>query len=137
MPSRKKTTAFKKGALVLAAGFFLSGCCERRNCCEEETPDIKPTAADVSKAATMMPADPTLSEIYTRSCKACHSNAQTGAPLTGHAAAWNARLEDRGFDGLLYNAQAGYKSMPPLGACMDCDNEQFGKLIKFMAGSQP
>jgi len=30
---------------------------------------------------------------------------------------------------------SGYKSMPPLGACMDCNEKQYRALIEFMSGA--
>ena len=40
----------------------------------------------------------------------------------------------QGADVLLEHTVTGYKAMPPLGACMDCDEEQFRALIAHLAG---
>jgi cytochrome c5 len=42
----------------------------------------------------------------------------------------------KGMDTLLDNTINGYKGMPPLGMCMDCGEEEFEALIRFMAGEQ-
>jgi hypothetical protein len=30
----------------------------------------------------------------------------------------------------------GYKSMPPMGGCMDCDEDQYRALIDYMSGTK-
>ena len=79
---------------------------------------------------------PALQAVYDRSCKTCHSSPATGAPQSGDAAAWAARAA-QGTDVLLDHTINGYKAMPPLGACMDCDEEQFRALIAHMARLEP
>lgn len=100
---------------------------------DEPSPqDVAPTEADIQKAATMMPKDQTLSDIYARSCKVCHSNAYTKAPLTGHKADWQNRLDQRRSDGLLNSAVEGFGAMPPAGLCPNCTPTQLALLICFM-----
>jgi len=86
-----------------------------------------------AKAAT--PADAQLATIYQRSCYACHTVAATKAPLTGDMNAWQPRL-DKGMDTLLNSVINGFGGMPPFGMCMDCEVEDFEKLIEFMAKDQ-
>ena len=57
-----------------------------------------------------------------------------GAPRTG-TSEWDSRMA-KGMDTLLDNTINGYKGMPPLGMCMDCGEEEFEALIRFMAGEQ-
>ena len=83
-------------------------------------------------AATAMPADPALAQVYDSSCKLCHANPASGAPLTGDRAAWSPRIA-QGVDTLLDHSINGYNGMPPMGQCVECSEEQFLQLIGFMA----
>ena len=94
---------------------------------ESSAPSITP-----QQSMALQPADPTLAEIYNRSCKSCHTMSSTGAPLTGDAVAWGTRM-DKGMDVLVDNVINGFAGMPPFGLCMDCEPEQFEALIEFMA----
>ena len=60
--------------------------------------------------------------------------AGTGAPQVGDAAAWAPRLA-QGDAVLLDHTFNGFKSMPPMGACMDCTEPQYRALIEYMAGT--
>jgi cytochrome c5 len=82
-----------------------------------------------------MPADPALAQVYDSSCKLCHANPASGAPLTGDRAAWSPRIA-QGVDTLLDHSINGYNGMPPMGLCMQCSEAQFVALIGFMAGVQ-
>ncbi|GMG87347.1 c-type cytochrome [Biformimicrobium ophioploci] len=90
------------------------------------------TEFDQATSQVLQPADPALAEIYSRSCRSCHTVAATGAPLTGDVAGWSPRLE-KGMDTLVNNVVNGSGGMPPFGMCMDCDLDQFEALIEFMA----
>lgn len=83
---------------------------------------------------SLMPNDAPLAQLYQRSCFACHATAASNAPLTGDTAAWAARLK-QGPELLLDHVINGYRGMPPLGLCMDCDADQFEALIAFMSGT--
>jgi cytochrome c5 len=78
---------------------------------------------------------PDLKAIYERSCRNCHSIPASGAPQTGDSRAWAPRVT-QGVDFLLDHTFNGYKRMPPMGACMDCDEDQYRALIEYMSGSQ-
>ena len=93
-------------------------------------------AGPSTAAAAAAPADPQLARIYGQTCKACHTVAASGAPLTGDRAAWQPRIA-QGLPTLLEHTVNGYKGMPPLGACMDCSEQEFEALIRFMAGLEP
>lgn len=80
------------------------------------------------------PTDPKLAKLYVQTCKACHTNAGTGAPQAGDKAAWAARLAAGGMPLLIERTLNGYKGMPPLGSCMDCSEAEFETLIRYMAG---
>jgi len=106
---------------------FLSACG-----LEKEQPD---SAALLLRAQTLLPADPVLAEIYSRSCVSCHAASASAAPLTGDHQSWQPRMA-KGMDSLLDSVINGFGGMPPLGLCMDCDTEQFESLIVFMAQAQ-
>lgn len=101
--------------------------------CGRDPGPVTATAA-VAGAAPAVAATP-LQALYDRSCGSCHSVPGSGAPQRGDAAAWAPRLA-QGPEALLDHTLNGYKAMPPLGACMDCDEEQFRALIGHMAGAE-
>lgn len=98
------------------------------------SPGTEPGPEDIAFAAEARPADPELAAIYERSCIACHSTPDAQAPLTGHAPSWASRLAQRGDNGLLTSALAGYGNMPAMGMCADCSAQQMQGLIAFMSG---
>lgn len=118
------------GSLLLAcAGAILLVGCNRAPAPAEATP--------ATQAATQVdaPADPGVARLYGQTCRACHDpRARTGAPAAGDAQAWAPRLA-QGMDVLVERTINGYKGMPPLGACMDCSEDDFAALIRFMAGA--
>lgn len=79
------------------------------------------------------PADPALARVYDQTCRACHASSRTGAPMAGDQAAWAPRMK-QGMDVLVEHTINGYNGMPPLGACMDCSEDDFIALINYMAG---
>ncbi|NWE18163.1 cytochrome c5 family protein [Pseudomonas sp. P7548] len=111
-------------ALLLALLGLLTAC--------DDKPKPRPESAS---AATAMPADPALAQVYDTSCKLCHANPASGAPLTGDRSAWSPRVA-QGADTLLDHSINGYNGMPPMGLCMQCSEEQFLALISFMSGTQ-
>lgn len=95
------------------------------------------TAGRVAAAApppATVALSPELQEVYVRSCKNCHAVPASGAPQSGDAPAWAPRIA-QGADILLEHTFSGYKSMPPLGACMDCNEKQYRALIEYMSGA--
>lgn len=107
--------------LLLALATMLHGCGD----------DAKP-AVTSSIASIATPSDPALAQIYANSCQLCHANPAANAPLTGDRKAWEPRIQ-QGADTLLDHAINGYNGMPPMGQCVECSQEQFLKLIGFMA----
>ena len=89
-----------------------------------------------SSADSAAPADPKLAKLYAQTCKACHTNPGSGAPQVGDGAAWQPRVA-QGMNVLIEHAVSGYKGMPPLGSCMDCNEKDFDALIRFMSGPSP
>ncbi len=74
-------------------------------------------------------------EQWGRSCAICHVNGEGGAPRVGDAEDWNERLQ-QGEEVLLAHTVEGFNNMPPLGYCMDCEEQDLRALIRFMAGIQ-
>ncbi|KEI71486.1 c-type cytochrome [Endozoicomonas elysicola] len=118
-----KTAKYLTGTVLFS--FLLTACDSSQILSSKE-------AFDPTLASQLQPEDSHLSAIYNRSCKACHTIANTGAPLTGDSYSWDSRM-DKGMDELLDNVINGFGGMPPFGMCMDCDPEQFEALITFMA----
>ncbi len=100
--------------------------------CDAQENGVEPFDENISR--NLAPADAELADIYNRSCRSCHTIASTGAPLTGDTITWNARLT-KGMPVLVENVVTGYGGMPPFGLCMDCNEEQFEALIRFMAAA--
>lgn len=91
-------------------------------------PAITPDAS-----AALMPADARLADLYRQSCRRCHTSTDTGAPLAGDRAAWDARYA-KGEGALVDSTIGGYKGMPAGGQCFACTPDDYRALIRFMAG---
>ena len=72
---------------------------------------------------------------WSRNCALCHIRGEGGAPVLGDRQAWALRRE-KGEEVLLTNTIAGLNNMPPLGYCMDCEEDDFIALIRFMGGER-
>lgn len=90
---------------------------------DESAPNSQPSSTGLS-------AD--LDATYRSSCKICHENPGAGAPLTGDTSAWAPRLA-QGQALLLEHSINGYRTMPPLGLCMTCSEQDMLQLIEYMA----
>ena len=96
----------------------------------------EPKSTDTrAQAARAVPADTALARIYDSSCKLCHANPASGAPMSGDLGAWKLRIE-QGAETLLDHTINGHNGMPPMGMCMQCSEEDFLALISFMSGQQ-
>ena len=89
----------------------------------------------VARAARMTPTDTKLAGLYAQSCKACHTVADSGAPLAGDAAAWEPRWK-KGTQALVQSTVGGMGAMPPGGQCFACSAADYEALIRFMAGHE-
>ena len=118
--------------LLVLAGFSLLSACSGQTTDAAPAPYV-PDAAHVELAETHVPADATLAAIYDRACRACHALEGLGAPLAGDSAAWTPRLEERGLEGLMASVHSGKGTMPPMGYCADCSDDDFLALIGFMS----
>lgn len=82
--------------------------------------------------ASLRPADPARAALYEQSCKACHANPDSGAPLVHDHNAWDPRW-DKGIDVLTEHAVEGFQAMPAGGQCATCTADDYRALIRFMA----
>ncbi len=95
----------------------------------------EPAAADLQRAQAMRPRDSHLAERYERSCMLCHTARASGAPLTGYAPHWNARLA-QGMALLQKHAADGFNAMPARGQCNDCSADDLRALTQFMSAKE-
>ena len=98
-------------------------------------PAADPTPAPAAQATTAPAADSSFdaAATYQQSCALCHANPAMGAPLVGDSAAWDERMA-QGMETVLANAVNGVRSMPPMGMCMTCSEENMQALIEYMVG---
>lgn len=71
-------------------------------------------------------------DIYKSTCAACHDSGAAGAPKTGDAAGWTARLA-KGYDKLVANAINGIGAMPAKGGNPDLDDVEVARAVVHMA----
>lgn len=71
------------------------------------------------------------SAVYGMFCTACHGSGVGGAPVTGNAGDWAARIA-QGKDVLAEHAISGFNAMPPKGGCMDCSDDEIIAAIEHM-----
>ncbi|KQQ88326.1 cytochrome c5 family protein [Massilia sp. Leaf139] len=70
--------------------------------------------------------------VYTAVCAACHASGAAGAPKTGVAGDWTARLA-QGYDTLVKHAIEGIRAMPAKGGNPDLDNVEVERAVVYMA----
>lgn len=103
--------------------------------CSESGESGAGAKANIKPALKQYPDDPDIKARYTQSCYSCHAFGAGGAPRSGLAQDWQPRLT-QGMEVLLEHTIQGYKGMPPLGMCMDCGEQEFVALIRFMSGQE-
>lgn len=116
-----------RAAFVVGLALALSACGEQR------APEMPQQIA--ARAASAAPADPRLADLYASSCRACHSQVDTGAPLALDHAAWDQRWA-KGEQMLLDHTISGFNGMPAGGQCFSCSADDHRALIRFMAGRE-
>ena len=97
--------------------------------------EAPPQPLTPAQSAALKPRDVRLAQLYETSCKACHTVADSGAPLAGDRSKWDPRWA-KGEDVLLTNAQTGFAAMPAGGQCFTCSPDDLRALIRFMAGRE-
>lgn len=95
--------------------------------------EAPPQPLTPQQSAALAPRDARLAGLYEGSCKACHTVADTRAPLTGDRTQWDPRWA-KGEEVLLTEAQVGFGNMPANGQCFECTPDDLKALIRFMAG---
>jgi cytochrome c5 len=71
-------------------------------------------------------------QVYLAACAACHDSGAAGAPKTGDAGAWSARLS-QGLEGLVKSAIAGKGAMPARGGNPDLTDQEIARAVVLMA----
>jgi len=82
--------------------------------------------------ATLEPADARLAQLYDSTCKGCHANPASGAPIVHDHDQWDTRFE-KGMSVLTAHAITGFGAMPAGGQCTACKLPDYRALILFMA----
>jgi cytochrome c5 len=70
--------------------------------------------------------------VYNAVCVACHGTGAAGAPKSGDAGAWTARIA-QGYDTLVQHAIQGIRGMPAKGGNPDLDDIEVARAVAFMA----
>ncbi|MBQ62508.1 MAG: cytochrome c5 family protein [Gammaproteobacteria bacterium] len=118
----------KPELLLLPFGLAIAGCADK----SVDIPNAEIEAVQlVFDSAEQTPA---VMEKWSRSCVLCHVNGEGGAPKMGDVAAWGPRMA-QGNAWLMSHTLEGFNRMPPLGYCMDCEEEDYAAMIKMMAGA--
>lgn len=99
---------------------------EARVCLQGQECGEAVAAAESAGVAAKTPSD-----IYNTNCMACHDTGAAGAPITGDAATWQARLA-KGIDVVYANSINGINAMPPRGMCMDCSDDDIKAVVDYM-----
>ncbi|MCC6926451.1 c-type cytochrome [Novosphingobium sp.] len=97
--------------------------------------EAPPKPLTPAESAALAPSDPQLAQLYAGSCKACHTVADSQAPLTGDRTKWDPRWT-KGEAALLASALQGMGKMPAGGQCFECTPDDLKRLIRFMAGRE-
>lgn len=112
---------------VLAGAVLLAAC---------SGPADTPDAQAIAHAQQVLPQDASVAALYERSCRTCHSQQASQAPLAGFVPHWTARLV-QGMPVLVGHVREGFKGMPARGYCNDCSDQDYEALIRFMSTHQP
>lgn len=131
-PFQRALTGSWRPVLFALLAHFLFSCTDGANSADSKDADSPGVQIGTASAS----ADTLTAERmgqWSRNCALCHVRGEGGAPVLGDRGAWTARLE-QGEDTLLRHTLEGLNNMPPLGYCMDCEEDDFLALIRFMGG---
>jgi cytochrome c5 len=70
-------------------------------------------------------------DIYKSSCASCHGTGLLNAPRFGNAEDWAPRIA-KGLGVLQTHAINGFNSMPPMGACAGCTEDDIRAVVEFL-----
>ena len=90
------------------------------------------TAVPITATTTTATPEPRVLALFQRSCALCHVTGEGGAPRVANIDDWRPRLA-RGEATLLRHAVEGFNSMPPLGYCQACEENDMRALTRFLA----
>lgn len=94
---------------------------------------IAPVAkVEVGAAQAVAKGARTGEQVYVAACAACHDSGAAGAPKTGDAGAWSARL-GQGLEGLVKSAINGKGAMPARGGNPDLADVEIARAVVLMA----
>ncbi|MEM6985822.1 MAG: c-type cytochrome [Pseudomonadota bacterium] len=96
--------------------------------------DPAPAAAATSDVPTTLAEAKSPKELVDMACAACHIAGVAGAPKLDDAAAWQARLGERGMDGLIASVINGRGGMPARAGSALSD-EELAAAVEYMVGS--
>ena len=121
--------------MLAIAVLCLSACTDSPSDAPAEAPSDTTSvqASETVPVGNVVAAESTAMAQWARSCALCHVNGEGGAPEVGDKEAWQPRLA-QGEDMLLKHTIEGFNNMPPLGYCMDCEEDSFREIIRFMGG---
>lgn len=71
-------------------------------------------------------------EVYQGSCGTCHNTGVSGAPKLDEKDNWQARLTERGRDGLVTHSIKGFNAMPAKGLCFACSDAELAAAVDYM-----
>ncbi|MCO7227496.1 cytochrome c5 family protein [Pleionea sp. CnH1-48] len=91
------------------------------------------TIAFILSSIAANSADDYTKELFELYCQSCHSTKASGAPQAFDHEIWQQRIKEKGIKTLVENSIKGIGNMPPLGMCMECGEEDFQHLIRYMA----
>lgn len=120
-PHSVKFAAVVYFACVVASSLLLDGC--------DSGQPARPSAVQLS---AFRPADAHLAQLYSHSCKSCHTKPESTAPLVHDRSAWN-MLWSKGLSVLRDHTIVGFRAMPAGGQCTVCTPQEYENLIRFMA----
>jgi cytochrome c5 len=94
---------------------------------------LRPVAEDgfVLKDANAPKVLQTGQAVYAATCTACHGTGAAGAPKTGDAGAWGARIA-QGYNTLVQHAVNGLRAMPAKGGNPDLDDIEVARAMVYM-----
>ena len=72
--------------------------------------------------------------VYKAHCATCHSIGVANAPKLNDPEAWKKRNKDT--KQFLESSKKGINAMPPMGTCMNCDDQELSAAIEYMVGSE-
>lgn len=96
----------------------------------EQTAD--PVATQEMAVAEKEETKSSAQEIYQQYCQVCHQGGLAGAPKFRDRSDWQAKLDQKGIEGLTETAMKGLNAMPPKGTCFQCSEADIQAAVEYM-----